>query len=135
MEVVDLAAGEYRGDDLLLFGGGEHEHHVARRLLQRLQKRVEGLRGEHVHLVDDKHLVASLHRRDTHLLGERAHGVDAVVRRGVELDDVERRAGVESLARVALVAGIAVGGQMLAVDGLGKDAGARGLAHSAGAAE
>jgi hypothetical protein len=44
--------------DLVRLGRREDELHVRRRLLERLQQRVEGLRGEHVHLVDDVDLVA-----------------------------------------------------------------------------
>ncbi len=59
---------------------------------------------------------------------------DGVVRRGVEFVDVERAALVERTARFALVACLGSVGRE-AVDGLGEDAGAGGLAHAAGTAE
>ena len=43
--------------DLLRIGGGQHEHHVRRRLLERLQQGGLGLLRQHVHLVEDVHLV------------------------------------------------------------------------------
>ena len=38
-------------DDLVGFGGGQHEDHVVGRLLQSLEQGVLGPRGEHVDLV------------------------------------------------------------------------------------
>jgi hypothetical protein len=63
---------------LLRVGGGEHEHHVRRRLLERLQQGRLGRLGEHVDLVEDVHLVAA-RRAERRLLDEVADGVDAVV--------------------------------------------------------
>ena len=61
------------------------------------------------------------------LVPQSADIVDAVVRRRVELDNVEDRAVVDAAAARALVAGVAAYG-VLAVDSLGKDLGAGGLA-------
>ena len=44
------------GSTLSGLGGREHEHHVRRRLLDRLQQRVRRRRREHVHLVEEVHL-------------------------------------------------------------------------------
>ena len=41
-EVVMLAAGENRGRNFVDFGGREDKHDMRRRLLQRLQQRIEG---------------------------------------------------------------------------------------------
>src|SRR5947209_6517453 len=65
---------------------------------------------------------------------EVAHGVDAVVRCGVELVDVERGTVTDLGAGLARVAGLAVL-DVAAVEGLGQDAGGGGLAGAAGAAE
>ena len=59
------------------------------------------------------------------------HGV---VRRGVELVDVQGATLVERAARFAFVAGLGAVGRE-AVDRLGEDSGAGGLAYAAGAAE
>ena len=48
--------------DALRVGGGEDEHDVGRRLLERLEERVEGRAREHVHLVDDVDLEAAARR-------------------------------------------------------------------------
>ena len=131
LEVVNLAAAQDGGQDLVLLGGGEDEDDVCRRLLQRLEEGVEGGRREHVHLVDDKHLVASQLRRYARLLHECLDMLHGVVRRGVKLEDVQRALLVERLARLTLVTGLAIGRRILAIDGFGKDAGTGGLAYAA----
>ena len=114
----------------MLLGGGENEDRMGGRLLQSLEKGAESRGREHVDLVDDENRITPHLRNDAHLLDEGADVLDGVVRRGVELVDVERTALVERTARLALVARLgAAGGK--AVDGLGEDAGAGGLAHAA----
>ena len=61
-------------------------------------------------------------------------GIDAVVGRGVELDGVEAGALLHRVARVAHAAGLAVV-ELLAVEGLGEDAGGGGLARAPRPAE
>ena len=134
-EIVDLAAREDRGDNLMLFGSGEHEDHVGWRLFERLEECVEGRLREHVDLVDDEHAVAPFGRRNLHLVDEFADIVDGVVGCGVELKDVERTVLVECAAGVALVAGVALGGRVLAVDRFGENTRAGGLAYTTATAE
>ena len=81
-------------------GGGEDELHVPRRLLQRLQERVEGALGEHVHLVDEVDLVARHHRLVARALDDLADVVDAGVGGGVHLQHV----GVPALHDLGAVA-------------------------------
>ena len=115
--------------DLLRIGGGQHEHDVRRRLLQRLQQRGLGRLGEHVHLVEDVHLVPA-GRAQRRLLDEVAHRVDAVVAGRVELVHVVAGATLDREARLALAARLAVDG-LLAVEHLGEDARRGGLAGAA----
>ena len=84
-QVETLAARQNRHRNLADFRGGEDEFHMRRRLFQGLEQAVEGLLGQHVHLVDDIDLVA---RRDggiAHALDDFADIVDAGARRGVHL--------------------------------------------------
>jgi hypothetical protein len=119
--------------DLLRIGGGQHEHHVRRWLLERLEQcRLGGL-GQHVHLVEDVHLVAA-RRAERRLLDEVAHGVDTVVAGGVELVDVVAGAGLDGETRRAGATRLAVDG-VLAVEHLGQDARRGGLAGAARTAE
>ena len=119
----------------MLLRGGEDEDGVVWRLLEGLEEGVEGGLAEHVDLVDDVDLVSPHLRRDAHLLDERAYVVDGVVRGRVELVDVERALLVEGATRFARVAGLALGGEVHAIDGLGEDACAGRLADAARAAE
>ena len=88
-----------------------------------------------MNLIDDKYLITTNLRRYVHLFNQLTNILDAVVRSGIQFVDVVRPLLVESLAGFALFAGIAIGFGVEAVDGLGKDAGAGGLAHSARSAE
>ena len=112
-ELEVLRARAQRGEHLLRVGRGEHEHDVRGRFLERLQQRVRGRRREHVDLVDDVDLPAA-RRPDAqvHALDELPHRVDAVVRRRVELDEVEEGAGRHGLAVLAHAARLAVGAEV-----------------------
>ena len=105
-EVEAVAAVDDRRQDLLGLGGGEDEDRVRRRLLERLEERVPGLRGQHVRLVEDVDLRAPGHRRELHGLAQLADVVDGVVRRRVHLDDVQRRRAGDRDARLAVPAGL-----------------------------
>ena len=131
LEVLGAAADG--GQHLLRVGGGQHEHDVVGRLLERLQQRVRRRRREHVDLVEDVHLRAP-GRAERGLGDEVADGLHAVVRGRVELVDVEAGAALDREARGALAARLAVD-RVLAVEDLGEDAGGGGLAGAAGPGE
>src|SRR5439155_916858 len=133
-EVVLLAAGEDRVGQLVVLGGGEDELHPGRRLLQRLQERVEGARRKHVDLVDDPDAEAVTGRVVARALPQLADLVDAVVGGAVDLLDVEAGPGGDLPARVALPARIRRR-PLHAVEGLGQDARRRRLADTARARE
>ena len=132
LQFIALATGQDGNRDLVQLGGGEHEIDVGRRLLQGLQQGVEGLGGEHVHLVDDDDLEARRGRHELELVLEVAHLLDAAVGGTVYLVQIERRAGDDLPAGVAFVArcrGRALG----AVQRLGHQARQRRLADAADA--
>ena len=88
-----------------------------------------------MHLVDVEDPELALDRRVLDLREDALVDVlDLVVRGAVDLDDVERRAGGDGLAGGALAAGMHRGA-VLAVEGLGEDAGEGGLAGAARAGE
>ncbi len=124
------AARQHRHRQLLRIGGREQELDVRRRLLERLQERVERALREHVHLVDEIHLVAAARRRVLRVVDQLAHVVDAGVAGGVDLEQVDEAARVDLAARAALAAR----GRcrpLLAVQRLGEDARDRRLADAA----
>ena len=134
LEAVPLAAGEDRRRDFVQFRRRKDEHEVRRRFLEDFQQGVECRGAEHVHLVDDIHALAHIGGGEHRLVAQGAHVVHAVVGRGVELDHVEDRPVVDAAAGGALIARIAVN-RVLAVDRLGQDLGAGGLAGAARADE
>ncbi len=123
--------------DLLRLRGGEHEHDARRRLLEDLEQRIPRLAREHVRFVHDVHLVAGVAVRRVHrALAQLTRVVHAAVRRGIDLDDVERGGSApDPLARFALAARLAVGGAVLAIERHREHARERRLPHSARAAQ
>jgi len=105
-EHVLLAAAEHRHRHLLGIGRAEDEDHVLGRLLQGFEEGIEGVRREHVRLVDDVDLAAAEGGRQVHLLAQVPDLVDASVGGGVDLDQVERRARGHLDAGVAQAAGL-----------------------------
>ncbi len=139
-QVEALAARQDGDRDLADLGGGEDELGVRRRLFQRLEQRVERLRGEHVNFVEDIDLVARADRRIADGVVDLAHVVDAVVGGGVHLDDVDVPALHDRLAmrpegrHLDRRPGDGTVGQLV-VECAGEDARGRGLADTAYAGE
>ena len=88
-EIVDLTTAEDGGQDLVLLRRGEDEDDVCRRFFECFEEGVEGGRREHMHLVDDEHLILAQLRRDARLLHQRLDMLHGVVRGSVKLEDVE----------------------------------------------
>ena len=143
-EVADLARREQRElkvlratadgrHDLVRLGRAQHENNVWRRFLEGLQQRVLGARRQHVDLVEDVDLGAP-RRPKSHLADQVAHGIDAVVRCGIELMQVVAAAGLEGQTRITFVTWLTAP-QISAVQRLGQDAGRRGLTCTPGSAE
>ena len=135
LEIIYLATAQDGGYHLVLFRGGQDKNGVGRRFLERLEECVEGLRSEHVHLIDHKHAIASRLRRHGHLVDYLPDIVDAVVGGGIKLHQIIRISLGYGHARLALSAGLPFGRGMQTIDCTGKDTCARGLADSARAAE
>ncbi len=132
---VEAQAARQDGDgNLLGVGGGEHELDVRRRLLERLQQRVEAAGRQHVHLVDDVHLVAAPGGGELHRLQQVPRVIHLGARGGVDFQHVHEAAFVDVDATAALAAGGRRHAR-LAVQALGQDARQRGLADSARAGQ
>ena len=113
-QLEHLAARQDRVEHLVRFRCREEELHVRRRLLQRLQQRVERRLREHVHLVDEVHLEARAQRHVPGLVAQRTHLIDAVVRSTVDLDQIDlgplvgRQATLADATRIGHGPGLAV---------------------------
>ncbi|MQY16928.1 hypothetical protein SRB5_71330 [Streptomyces sp. RB5] len=116
-------------DDLLGLCRREDELQMLRGLLDDLQQGVEPRRGDHVGLVDDVDLVPAGGGSEEGLLPQLTGVVHATVRRGVDLDDVDRPGPVarQVQTRPALPAG-GGRGALLTVQTAGEDPRAGGLA-------
>ena len=88
-----------------------------------------------MHLVDDIDAVFADLRRYAHLFDQRSDVVHRVIRGSIEFVDIERALFVESAARFAFVAGLAIGRRMRAVDSFGEYACASGFTHATRAAK
>ena len=91
-DVEPLEARQDRRREARRLGRSEHEHHEVGRLLERLEQCVPGVLGDLVRLVEDVDLAPELAGRVRQSLAQVAHGIDAAVAGGVDLDQVERRA-------------------------------------------
>ncbi len=129
-EIEALAARDDGGQHFVRLSGGQHEDDVWRRLLQRLEQRIEGRRGQHMDLVDHVDFVAAAAAHQVGVLAQLADVVHTGIRGGVYLDDVRRVAGHDLAAGEAFVARLAVA-RVGAVDRLGQQARRTGLAGAA----
>jgi len=133
-QVKALTATDDRGEDLVRLRGGEDELHVRRRLFERLQQRIEGTGGEHVHLVDVVDFVRAARGSEFHVFTQFAHLLDAVVAGAVDLQHVHAASFGDFLAEFVL--GIEIdAGAALGTERLGKDARGGGLAGATRADE
>ena len=134
LEIELQAARQHRDRQLLRIGGREQELHVRRRLFERLQQRVERVRRQHVHFVDEVDLVAAARGRVLHVLEQLARVIDLGARRGVDFDEVDEAALVDLLAGAHLPQGVAVT-PVSQLRHFGEDARDGGLADAARAGE
>ena len=137
---IEADAARAHGDRHLVdLGGREQEFHVLRRLFERLQQAVEGRLREHVDFVDDVDLGARRDRAIARVLDDLAHVVDAGVRGGVHLDDVDMARFDDRLAMLAQLRHVDARLVDLAGDGIverpRQNARRRGLADPAHAGE
>ena len=130
LEIIPLTTAHDRDRNLVRVCRRKNKHDMRRRLLKRLQQRVERLRRQHVHFVDDVNLIAPGRRRIAHGLKHLADFVNASVGRTVDLDDIHRTAFRDLHAIPAHIARL-VTRRMLAVERFRKNPRRRSLAHAA----
>ena len=134
-EIIYLATRQYSRYDLVFLRSGQNEHHITRRLLKRLKKRVESSSRKHMHLVYDEHPVTTYLRRYAHLLVERPDILDRIIRSGIKLNDIDTASFVKRAATLTLIASLPLSRGIQTIDCLGKNTSARGLTHPARSAK
>ena len=100
VKIKNLAPGQYGGKDFMLLGGGQNENSMRWGLFKRFQEGIECGLAQHVHLVDDVHLVLALLWRDPHLLNNASDVFHFVVRRCIELKHIEGHGLIRNLKTI-----------------------------------
>ncbi len=139
LQVEALAARQYRHRHLGQLRRRQQELHMRRRLLQRLEERVERVLRQHVDFVDNVDLVARAERGQPRRLDHLADIIDARMAGGVHLDHVDMTALCDGNTGLANAAGVdrrpALPVRPDAVERLGDQAGGGGLADAAHAGQ
>src|SRR5215469_16587107 len=97
-QIEPLAPRQHRDRDFADFSGGENKFGMWRRLLERLQQRIEGSAGEHVDFIENIDLVARRDGRIADRVIDLAYVIDTVMRGSVHLDNVKMAALHDRLA-------------------------------------
>ena len=129
-EIIPLAAGQNGGRHLLDLGRRQNKNDMGRRLFQRLEQRIEGCCGQHVHLIDNVYLIFTGAGRVSSLIAQVADIIHAVVGSGIHFHYIQNAAVVDAPADLALTAGVAIY-RVQAVDRLCKNFSAGGFAGAA----
>ena len=132
---TELQTAREHGDrQFLRIGGRQQEFDVRRRLFEGFQQRIEGVVGQHVHFVDEVHLVAAASGRVLHVVQQFARIINLGAGGRVDLDEVDEAAFVDFAACGAYAAWIGADAGF-AVERLGEDARHRRLADAASTGE
>ena len=108
VKIISLATGQNRNRDLVCFRCRKNKNHICRRLLQRLEQRVECACRQHMHLVNNVNLVFSLCRAVRYFFPDLPDIVHAVVRCRINLYDIHRSPGGNALTCRAFSTGTSV---------------------------
>ena len=108
VKIISLATGQNRNRDLVCFRCRKNKNHICRRLLQRLEQRVECACRQHMHLINNVNLVFSLCRAVRYFFPDLPDIVHAVVRCRINLYDIHRSPGGNALTCRAFSTGTSV---------------------------
>ena len=135
VKVVNLTARENRGKNLVLLRSSKNENGVCRRFFQRFEKSIESRLRQHMHLVNDKHFVASHLRRNLHLLNEFADVVNGIVGSSIQFVNVVGATFIEGYATFAMITRFSALTRCETVDSFSENACRSGLTHTSRTAE
>jgi len=135
LQIELQTARQHRDRNLLRVGGRQYEFHVLGRLFQSLQHGVEGVVGQHVHLVDHIDLEACIARRVHRLFQQLRHLVHTTVGCRIHLYIVDKAARIDRAAGFAHAArgsgDTALPVRSHAIERFGQNPRQRSLAHPA----
>ena len=134
LEIELQAAGQDGHRQFLGVRGRQQELHVGRRLFQGLQQSIEAVGGQHMHLVDQVHLVTRPGGRILDVFQQLPGVLHLGARGRVHFQQVDAAPLGDLQAGRALAAGLRAH-PGFAIEALGQDAGDGGLAHPACAGE
>ena len=126
---IALTARQNRRRYFVDLGGRQDKHGMVGWLFEGFEQRIERRSRQHVHFVDDVHLVATRHRGVLGVIAKLANIVHRVIRRTVDLDDIHAASLEHVCTRGTLVAWLmvcAIG----AIQRSRENACARGLPHT-----
>ncbi len=105
LEVKLQAPGQYRYRQLLRVCGCQQELHMLRRLFQGFQKGVKRLVGEHVHLINEVHLVAAAGGRILNVVSKFPHIINTRAGGSIDFNQINKPAFLYFTATGAFAAG------------------------------
>jgi hypothetical protein len=129
LEVMPLASRQDRDGNSSGLSSGKDEEDMGRRFLQRFQKGIERFRRKHVDFVDDIDLEPAVARHVFDVLSKFTDFVNAPVGGTIDFKHIDRNAIRNLFAGRAHIAWDR-DGTFLAVHGLGKNTGHRGLSDA-----
>ena len=116
--------------NLVDLGRRKHKHRVRGRLFQRFQQRVKRRIREHVDFIDDVNAIGAAERRKFDVFTKFPDVIDPGIRGSIDFNDVHRVPASNFLAAFALFTRFR-SRTVFAIQGLGQNAGDRGLADAA----
>ena len=134
LQVELQTPGQNRHRQLLGIGRRQQEFDVIGRLLKGFEERVERLIGEHVHLVNEVHLVTTAGGRVLNVVRQLPHIIDARSGGCIDLDQIDETPFLDFLTAGALAAGMR-GDAGLTVEATGEQPADGGFTNPTGTGE
>ncbi len=101
-EIEALTTGDYGRRDLVWLRSGQYKNDMRRWFLQRFEQRIERWIGEHMNLINDIELDASLTWSKANLLTEVTDFINSTIAGRIDLDHIQKTTFVHSPANTAL---------------------------------
>ncbi|CQB89695.1 Uncharacterised protein [Chlamydia trachomatis] len=134
-KVMYLTARDNRGEHLVLLRRCQNKDSVSWWLLQCFQKRIEGTRRKHMHLVDDIDPILTRSRGNIDLLYQLADIIHRVIGGSIQLHDIIGALFIGSDTTLTMIARLPLRSTILTIDRLRKYPSTRRFPHPTRATE